>query len=90
MSQQIVRNLYSNETHLADVGATTAATQFGAVYRQPPTDTRAFCGVHISNGVVMRAGSKVRCSACHYLGEQRAAEGTADEYERQPLMDRDA
>lgn len=63
----IVRNLKSNMTHLADVESTSGAVVFGVPYRQPPADTRALCGVHIRDGVVMQTGTKVRCSACRYL-----------------------
>ena len=71
--RQVVRNLAAHETHVADVPWTSAAVQFGAPYRKPPPSTRALCGVHIRDGVVMREGTKVRCHACRYLSEKEGS-----------------
>jgi hypothetical protein len=62
-----VRNMRSNMTHLTDVESTTAGVSFGVVYRKPPTDTKAFCGVAIRDGVVMQPGTKVKCRACLHV-----------------------
>lgn len=65
--REIVRNLGSNMTHLADVKSTTAAVLFGSVYRKPPAGTQALCGVRIRNGVVMQSGTTVKCPACRHV-----------------------
>lgn len=70
MTRQIVRNFGANMTHLADVRSSNAAVAFGAHYAKPdPKTTYALCGVHIKDGVVMRPGTKLRCSSCRRLGE---------------------
>jgi hypothetical protein len=66
----IVRNLASNATHVADVESTSASVIFGATYQKPPVDTRAICGVKISDGVVMRDDTKIRCRTCRVLEER--------------------
>jgi hypothetical protein len=65
--KEVVRNMKSNATHLAEFDRTIAAVMFGAAYRMPPTDTVAYCGVRIKDGVVMRPGTKVKCNACRHL-----------------------
>jgi len=65
--REIVRSFKSEQTHLADVESTHAAVAFGATYRRPPVGTRALCGVHIRDGVVMQEGTKVKCRTCSAL-----------------------
>ena len=57
-------------THLADVDSTTAAVVFSSIYRKPPDDTVSLCGTHITNGVVMQEGTKVRCRFCRRRDEK--------------------
>jgi hypothetical protein len=71
VSRQVVRNFGSNVTHLVDVNSTTAAVAFGVPYRKLPTDTRALCGVHIRDGVVMQAGTRLKCRACRLQAEEK-------------------
>jgi hypothetical protein len=68
--REIVRSFKSDRTHLADIESTHAAIAFGATYRRPPVGTRAICGVHIKDGVVMQTGSKVKCPTCKALAER--------------------
>lgn len=70
MSRQVVRNYRHEMTHIAEVTAVTAAVAFGHHYSKPAVDTRALCGVHIRDGIVMREGTKVKCSSCRYLAAQ--------------------
>lgn len=70
--REVVRNMGMHKTHLADVESTSGALSFGVPYRKPPTDTRALCGAHIRDGVVMQEGTKVRCSACRYLNSKES------------------
>lgn len=65
--REVVRKFKSSHTHLADIEMATAALAFGKVYRKPPEDTVALCGVRIRDGVVMQSGTKVKCRACHHL-----------------------
>lgn len=67
---EIVRNMGSAKTHLADIDRTDAALMAGAVYRKPPEDTQALCGVRIWDGVVMRPGSRMKCQACTYINSK--------------------
>lgn len=68
MGREVVRNLRSEMTHLADIDRSSGAIIFGKPYRKPPTDTKALCGVTISDGVVMREGSTLKCRACKHVG----------------------
>lgn len=70
MSREVVRNIGSNKTHVADVESSTMGSLIGKPYRRPDRATRALCGVSISDGVVMREGTKVRCSPCRYLDRE--------------------
>lgn len=68
MTKQVVRELYEQQTHLANVTQTHAAVQFGATYRMPdPASTRTFCDKPVKDGVVMREGTKVRCRVCRWI-----------------------
>ena len=62
----VVRRLSSDKTHVMRVGSMTDATVFGASYKRP-VDGWAECGVEITDGVVMRPGTKTRCVACRRL-----------------------
>ena len=78
--REVVRNLKSDHTHIADVTYTRTAFVFGKQYRQPdPSTTRALCGVRIIDGVVMREGTKVRCRACRFVdGKQGVGVASRD------------
>lgn len=70
MTREVVRNLRSEQTHLADIDRSSGAVIFGKPYRKPPVDTQALCGVKISDGVVMREGTKTKCRACLHIGSK--------------------
>lgn len=64
MARSVVRNLAANETHIANVTETHRAVSFGVAYDMPTPTTRALCGVHITDGVVMQPSTRVLCTAC--------------------------
>jgi hypothetical protein len=66
VNMQVVRNFGSDRTHVQDIASTYRAHAFGVDYTAPSAG-RAACGVRIGDGVVMRSGSKVRCSACRHI-----------------------
>lgn len=74
LEQKVVRNLGSERTHVAGIDRekTTQAVWLGSTYTQPYPDTRALCGVRITDGVVMLPGTKVKCPACRYLRGEEA------------------
>lgn len=65
----VVRNFKSSQTHLAKRGVSTRARAFGGDYMRPDPKTKALCGVNIKDGVVMREGTRVVCSACRHIEE---------------------
>lgn len=68
MTLEVVRNMTSNRTHLMEVEDVVMAHQFGATYEMP-VPGEALCGVSIEDGVVMQAGTKVKCRPCRWIEE---------------------
>jgi hypothetical protein len=61
----VVRNFGSERTHLMRPTSISHAVVFGKDYRRPD-DGPALCGVRITDGVVMRDGSNLKCPTCRY------------------------
>lgn len=71
MTPEVVRNMRSEKTHLAEVERYTLEESFGVEYKRPSLFTVALCGVAIDDGVVMRPGSVVRCGPCRHIYGKR-------------------